>query len=122
LVAKPEPAIAIPPLRIHGLIRGKRGFFGKPPLSDVVVEDFIAQERLFFHQLEDLPTVEKQMQILNLLVKERLSAIFTPLQKFMDIQLKFLLDIEQNVLQSPESQRWSPAFQNWAKNTEVDRQ
>ncbi|KAK0614075.1 hypothetical protein B0T14DRAFT_295006 [Immersiella caudata] len=119
LAAKPEPAIVIPPDRFHGLIRSKRGFFGKTPFSDDVVEDFIAQERLFFHQLEDLPTVEKQMRILNLLVKERLSAIFTPLQKYIDIQLKFLVDIEENLLKSPDSQRWSPAFQDWAKNTEL---
>ena len=59
------------------------------------------------------------MRILNLMVEERLSAIFTPLYEFMNIQLKFLLNIEQNLLQPPESQRWSPAFRAWSKNTEL---
>ncbi|KAK4209267.1 hypothetical protein QBC37DRAFT_391391 [Rhypophila decipiens] len=112
----------IEPFRILGLIRKKRGYFKSgetPPPSDVVVEDFLAQERLFFHQLEDLPTVEKQMKLLNLLVKERLSAIFVPLYDFMQIQLRFLLDIEQNLLLPPQSQRWNRAFRDWSLNTEL---
>lgn len=120
LAAKVPPATPIESFRLRSLIRKKRGYFAdSPPLSDVVVEDFLAQERLFFHQLEDLPTVEKQMKLLNLLIEERLSAIFAPLYDFMDIQLRFLLDIERNLLLPPQSQRWSTAFRDWSLNTEL---
>ncbi|KAM7189688.1 hypothetical protein V8F33_009936 [Rhypophila sp. PSN 637] len=108
LAVKFTPKIPIEPFRVHNLIRKKRGYFGESlPLSGVVVEDFLAQERLFFHQLEDLPTVAKQMELLNILFKERLSVIFEPLYAFMHIQLRLLLDIERNLLLPPQSQRWS---------------
>ncbi|KAM7215680.1 hypothetical protein V8F06_008971 [Rhypophila decipiens] len=120
LAVKFTPKIPIEPFRIHNLIRKKRAYFGQsPPLSDVVVEDFLVQERLFFRQLEDLPTIARQMELLNILVKERLSAIFEPLYAFMHIQLRFLLDIERNLLRPPQSQRWSKAFRHWSLNTEL---
>ncbi|KAK1749688.1 hypothetical protein QBC47DRAFT_333265 [Echria macrotheca] len=86
---------------------------------DALVYEFLAQERLYFNQLEDLPVVEKQLQMLNLLVKEKFSAIFAPLHAFMDIQLRFLLDIERNLLRPPKYRRWAGAFRAWLKNTEL---
>ncbi|KAM7203201.1 hypothetical protein V8F20_004143 [Naviculisporaceae sp. PSN 640] len=120
LASRIAPAARIEPFRVHALIRRKRDYSPESPaLSDAVVEDFLAQERLFFHQLEDMPTVEKQMRLLNLLVEGRLIAIFEPLYEFMHIQLRFLLDIERNLLLPPESQRWSQAFLDWSLNTEL---
>ncbi|KAK3357849.1 hypothetical protein B0T25DRAFT_540378 [Lasiosphaeria hispida] len=106
----------IKPNEIDEEIRRRRGYIEVPPPTDLVVKEFLTQERLFFAQLEDLPIVERQMRMLNLLVKEKLSAIFTPLRTFMDFQLRFLLDIELNLLRSPQDQHWSSAFRQWSKD------
>ncbi|KAK4241749.1 hypothetical protein C8A03DRAFT_30050 [Achaetomium macrosporum] len=105
--------------QIDATIRSRRASFEEPPLTDSAIEKFLAQERLFFAQLEDLPTVERQMRILNLLVEDRLSAIFMPLHEFMNAQLRFLLDTERNLLWRPRHQRWSAAFKHWSRNAQL---
>ncbi|KAK3360661.1 hypothetical protein B0T25DRAFT_565545 [Lasiosphaeria hispida] len=118
LAARNESPSMDPSIWIDDLLRVKRGHFrDEPPCpTDLLVDEFLAQERLFFNQLEDLPTVEKQLQILNLLVREKLTAIFTPLHEFMNVQLRFLLDIERNLLRPPKYQRWSLAFREWSRH------
>jgi len=119
-VRNESPSI-VPSSWINDLLRFKRGYFRDEPScpTDLLVDEFLAQERLFFNQLEDLPTVEKQLQILNLLVIEKLTAIFTPLHEFMNVQLRFLLNLERNLLRPPRYQRWSPAFRAWSRHTDI---
>ncbi|KAK3346545.1 hypothetical protein B0T25DRAFT_484494, partial [Lasiosphaeria hispida] len=102
---------------IEAEIKRRRRYSEMPPPTDSVVKEFLTQERLFFSQLEDLPVVERQMRMLNLLVEDRISAIFTPLRAFMDYQLRFLLEIELNLLRPPQDQRWSLAYRKLTRDT-----
>ncbi|KAK0705666.1 hypothetical protein B0H67DRAFT_523585 [Lasiosphaeris hirsuta] len=107
----------IKPDDIEAEIERRRGYSERLPPTDSVVKEFLLQERLFFAQLEDLPIVERQMRMLNLLVEDKISAIFTPLRAFMDYQLRFLLEIELNLLRSPQDQRWSLTYRKLTKDT-----
>ncbi len=94
-------------------------FSPEPPQPDPIMEEFIAGQRQYVGQLQELPILERQTRTLQLLTDQQIDTIFRPLSDMLEAELNLLLAIERNLLIPFEAQRWNGAFLEWSKKAEL---
>ena len=120
VLAKTDLANSVQQVDIDAALDGIIASISAEPLQpDPIVEDFIAGQRRFVGQLQELPTLERQMRMLKLVPDQQIDAIFQPLSEMLEAELNLLLSIERNLLIPCEAQRWNGALLEWSQRAEL---
>lgn len=87
-------------------------------LHFLLTEDFAKQEWMLIRQLDEGLKVEHSITDLGLLKPAESQAIFIPLRKVLEIELRFLLAIETNILRPSQHRQWAAPFHLWSEDTQ----
>jgi hypothetical protein len=85
--------------------------------ADELVRDFLAKERRYINELEELEQVLEQMERNELLSHEQTRRVAAPLMKIMESAFRFLLGAEMSLLQPPDSPQWTDPFWNLSRDS-----
>lgn len=88
------------------------------PSVKEVVDDFIKAERQYLSQLRILEEVKEALSS-DVLGGDLSHKIFGPLHHIVEIQVRFLLEVESQAIQPPQEQRWSIPFETWKPASEA---
>ena len=75
-----------------------------------IIQEFLATERKYVHDLEILEIYKQQLLDRNLITSEELYMLFPNLTDSIDFQRRFLVSLEMNALVDPQKQRIGALF------------
>ncbi|KAK4160643.1 hypothetical protein QBC43DRAFT_303568 [Cladorrhinum sp. PSN259] len=84
-----------------------------------MIEDFIQSEIAYINKLALLVELEDCIIGSKYLSTKESRAVFSPIQKILELQINLLLNIEHNLFEAPTEQEWSEAFTKWSEGEKL---
>ncbi|KAK3372908.1 hypothetical protein B0T24DRAFT_621696 [Lasiosphaeria ovina] len=110
----------IGPADVDSTLRDRRGYHEDRYETDLIVEEFITGERLYFDNMQELiDDLNAKTDLYSLIIGDEVRTAIAAAEKILEVHLQFLLDLEINLLKPPWDQRWLPVFQMLPKNTDL---